>query len=125
MTPAATTQDTILLGPFYTRHEAAHRAQLSAAELIERDGLIRLAGRFSVEEAYFAFQFDVGGIRPDVAAAVTHLEQQLDPCRAADWLARPHPELAGRAPLEWLRSGGRLDMVLGLIGALEEGSPAK
>ncbi len=119
MNAEAIARGTVLLGPFYTRHEAARRANLPAPELAVRLGLIRLAGRFSVEEAYLAFQFDADGIRSDIAEAVERLTRRLDPCRTADWLVRPHPDLAGKAPLEWLRSGGRLETVLDLISKLD------
>ena len=123
MTSAAAPPLTVLLGPFFTRHEAAQRAHLPPTQLLEHDGLIRLAGSFSVEEAYFAFQFDGSGIRSDVATVVETLERRFDACRSADWLARPHSDLNGKAPLEWLRTGGRPDAVLELAGHLDESAP--
>ena len=125
MTPAASPPETLLLGPFFTRHEAARHAQLQPVQLLEHNGLIRLAGTFSVEEAYFAFQFDGSGIREDVASVVEVLNGRFDPCRSADWLARPHSDLNGKAPLEWLRSGGRLEIVLELAGQLDESTPVR
>jgi hypothetical protein len=125
MTSAARSQGTILLGPFYTRHEAAERAQLPPSELAGRSGLIRLTGRYAVEEVYFAFQFDDAGIRSDIAEVAKRLERHLDPCHSADWLARAHSELGGKAPLDWIHSGGRLDMVLGLVNTLDAAQPAR
>ena len=106
---------TVLVGPFYTRREAARQAHLPARELVAAPGLIRLDADLAVEEAYLAFQFDRAGIRPDIAEAVIHLlGRRLHPCTAADWLARSHPGLGNKSPLDWLGSGARLDTVLKL-----------
>ena len=58
--------DSVLMGPFLTRVEAARAAGMSPLDLVVRRDVLRIGGR-SLEEVYFAFQFTSSGLRADVA----------------------------------------------------------
>jgi hypothetical protein len=95
----------ILVGHFLTRTQAAHRAGIRPDELRRRPDLLRVGGTW-LEEVYFEFQFDKSGIRPDLGGVVRTLHKTFDDLTIADWLARPNPQLHGKSPLQWARSGG-------------------
>ena len=94
----------VLLGPFLTRAEAARRAGLSSKEVRARPDLLRIGGRW-LEEVYFAFQFDDGGIRRGIGGAVLSMRGYLDDETIADWLIRPNLDLAAETPLRWDAQG--------------------
>lgn len=95
----------ILVGHFLTRAEAAHRARIGMHELVHRPDLLHLGGTW-LEEVYFAFQFDGGGVRHDLGGVVRMLRKTFDDLTIADWLARPNSELRSLTPLQWVRTGG-------------------
>ncbi|MDH5372648.1 MAG: hypothetical protein OEX97_06860 [Acidimicrobiia bacterium] len=101
----------VLLGPFLTRAEAARRGGLSAMTIHHRPDLLRVGGR-TFKEAYFAFQFDRGGVRRDVGSVVLTLRPHFDDVTIADWLVMRTPVLSGYSPLAWLIRGGDLEAVL-------------
>jgi hypothetical protein len=95
---------TLLSGPFLTRAEAAARGGLDATTLASRQDVLRLPGRH-LEETYPAFQFDRGGLRPEIASIVGTLAPDWDQLSIADWLVRPSQELSALSPLAWLQAG--------------------
>jgi len=103
----------VLQGPFLTRAQAARRSGLAADLLPDRPDLLHIRSSFC-QEAYFAFQFDDHGIRPDVAHVVRVMRTRADELTVADWLVRSNPALAGTSPLSYIRAGGSLDRVLHL-----------
>jgi hypothetical protein len=103
----------VLKGPFLTRAQAARASGLPASLLPDRPDLLHIRSEFS-QEAYFAFQFDDHGIRPDVARVVRVMREHADEITLADWLVRPNPELAGLSPLSYLNRRGAVDRVLRL-----------
>ena len=107
----------ILHGPFLTRREAALRAGMSPAELQSHPGLLRLAGRIVLQEAYAGFQFDEHGIRDDLAAVVEVFGTAADPWEVCDWITRPNAALGGKPPLTFLDEGGGLQRVIGAAHA--------
>ena len=100
----------ILVGHFLTRRQAARRAGVASGEVVDRPDLLRVGGTW-LEEVYFAFQFDAGGVRQSLGIVVAHLRRVFDDEDIADWLVRPHPELSTTTPLVWLASGGSPDHV--------------
>jgi len=111
------TRGLILHGPFLTRREAALRAGMSPAELRFHPGLLRLGGRIVLQEAYAGFQFDVHGIRDDLAAVVEVFGAGADPWEVCDWITRPNTALGGKSPLTFLDEGGGLQRVIGAAHA--------
>jgi hypothetical protein len=107
------------VGHFLTRKAAAQRARISPEEVLHRPDLLRIGGRW-LEEVYFAFQFDDGGINRDLGAVVLMLRREYDDIEIADWLAEPNPELGFFTPLRW--SAGGLDRHR-LVAAAERHGP--
>jgi hypothetical protein len=101
----------ILLGPFLTRASAARAADARGRALWVRPDLLRITSNW-LPEAYFEFQFDATGIRPDVAEVVEALKADHDDIAIADWLVRPQPLLSNMTPLGWLDAGRSVRRVL-------------
>ena len=101
----------VIVGPCLTRRQAADRAGISPDDAKHRPDLLRLRGCW-LEETYFAFQFDEGGIRPDVGRAVMELRAQYSGRDLADFLVRPNGLLDNATPLGWLKTGHTLDDVI-------------
>jgi hypothetical protein len=102
--------DHVLLGPFLTRAQAARWAGAVAASLPHRPDLLRIPGPLG--EAYFAFQFDEFGVRPDLSRVVRSLHGHVSDVAVASWLVEPNPALDNSSPLGWLNGGGSGDRVL-------------
>ena len=96
--------ESVLLGHFLTRREAASRAGIDAMTLVTRRDVLRIGGR-SLEEVYFAFQFGQDGLRPEVGNVVAALASAWDHLTIARWLTRSNRRLEGHAPLVWLNAG--------------------
>ena len=94
----------ILVGHFLLRSEAAQRAGLSNAELVERPDLLRIGGVW-LEEVYFEFQFDKFGIRENLGSVVRELRRSFSDLAIAEWLAIPNEALAGATPLRRAATG--------------------
>ncbi|NND03691.1 MAG: hypothetical protein HKN91_12985 [Acidimicrobiia bacterium] len=94
-----------LRGPFLTRREAARRAGSAVEQLVRRPDLLRLGGS-SLEEVYFAFQFDESGVRPDLGRLVQMLRQDHDDIDIGHWLVEPQSDLGLATPLDWLAACG-------------------
>ena len=77
----------VLKGPFLDRASDAQRSGIDPQELRLRPDVLRIGGR-SLPEVYFAFQFDDGGLRPDLAAIVRRLRAEFSDEEIADYLAR-------------------------------------
>ena len=101
----------VLQGPFLTRAQAARRARVPASLLVHRPDLLRVGGRW-LQEAYFAFQFDADGVRPDLGYVVHNLKGKCPDVEIADWLVRPNRSLDNSTPLRFLRSSGAVDRVM-------------
>jgi hypothetical protein len=114
--------DHLLVGPFWTRIEAAHRTGIPEEELLSRPDVIHIGGR-SLPEAYVAFQFDRSGIRRDLARVVLALRGRYDDIEIANWLVRENPHLLGTTPLAWLNHRHRLDRVLDAAAHCSRGLP--
>ena len=119
--------ESVLLGHFLTRREAAKLAGLDAVKLVTRQDLLRIGGR-SLEEVYFAFQFGPGGIRPDIASVVSSLAGDWDHLTIAHWFSRENTKLDGLTPLGWIDGGRDVSHVLraaaAAIGTSAETPPA-
>jgi hypothetical protein len=94
-----------------TRAQAARRARVPSGLVLHRPDLLRVEGRW-LQEAYFAFQFDRQGVRPELGALVQDLKREYADIAIADWLVRPSQLLGYSTPLKYLRSGGAVDRVL-------------
>lgn len=110
--------DHILVGHFLLRSEAAQRAGLSTAELVQRPDLLRIGGVW-LEEVYFEFQFDEYGIRENLGSVVRELRRSFSDLTIAEWLAIPNEVLAGATPLRRAATG--TGTVLLLRAATEQG----
>lgn len=101
----------ILKGPFLTRAQAARRAGVPAQLIVHRPDLLRVEGRW-LQEAYFAFQFDRDGVRPELGSVVHLMKRTHGDIEIADWLVRSNRSLDFSTPLKFLRSGGPVERVL-------------
>jgi len=101
----------ILQGPFLTRAQAARRARVPSRLVRHRPDLLRVDGRW-LQEAYFAFQFDRQGVRPELGAVVQDLKREYPDIAIADWLVRPSQLLGYSTPLKYLKGGGTVEKVL-------------
>ena len=101
----------ILQGPFLTRAQVARRARVPSGLVLHRPDLLRVEGRW-LQEAYFAFQFDRQGVRPELGAVVQDLKREYPDIAIADWLVRPSQLLGYSTPVKYLKSGGTVDRVL-------------
>ncbi len=95
----------VLVGPFWTRSQTAHDLGCSGTCLLDRCDVLRIGARLS-QEVYPAFQFEHHQVRGDIAG-ITQLMLQHDVTGAviSDWFVRPHPDLGGSTPLQWLDHG--------------------
>jgi hypothetical protein len=107
----------VLQGPFLTRAQASRRAGVPGRILVHRPDLLSISSRW-LQEAYFAFQFDDHGVRPDVGSAVLHLKGRFSDIDIADWLVRANALLYGAAPLEIL-DGHAMDAVARVVAVSE------
>lgn len=98
----------VLVGHFLTRTQVARRVAIDNDEVLHRPDLLRIGGTW-LEEVYFAFQFDSGGVIQTLGRAVAQLRRAYDDESIADWLARPHSALSSTTPLAWLAAGGSGD----------------
>lgn len=103
--------DVVLVGPFWTRDEAAEYLCMSAAEVRSRDDILRIEGHW-LEETYPALQFADHEVRFEVASVVEFLREQLPGQAIADWLTRPNPALGALTPMQWFDSGNDVDTAL-------------
>jgi hypothetical protein len=94
-----------------TRAQAARRARVPPGLVLHRPDLLRVDGRW-LQEAYFAFQFDRQGVRPELGAVVQDLKREYPDIAIADWLIRPSQLLGYSTPLKYLKSGGTVEKVL-------------
>ncbi|RZV47587.1 MAG: DUF2384 domain-containing protein [Acidimicrobiia bacterium] len=95
----------VLQGPFLTRAQAARLARIPAGLVAFRPDLLRVEGRW-LQEAYFGFQFDRTGVRPELGAVVQELKREYSDIEIADWLVRPNQALGYSSPLKYLRTSG-------------------
>ena len=100
-----TQRGTVILGHCWTRGEAARAAGISPGDLQHHPGVLRLAGHFSLEEVYPAFQFQHEGIDARVAQLIERLLAVMDAWSATDWLTRPQARLGGESPAGWVSAG--------------------
>ena len=103
--------DLVLVGPFWTRSEAAAYLGISTEDLWRRSDVVRIEGRW-LEETYPAVQFADNEVRYEVAAIVEEVGDELPGVAIADWLSRPNPLLAGMTPLAWFDTGLSLQTAL-------------
>jgi hypothetical protein len=108
--------DIVLVGPFWTRAEAAEYIGITPQELRARDDVLRLEGRW-LEETYPALQFCDHEVRFEVSAVVEFVNPDLSGTAIADWLTRPNPALGSLTPMEWFNSGQDLNTALNVAQA--------
>ena len=106
--------DLVLVGPFWTRSEAASYLGISADSLCERTDVLRIEGRW-LEETYPALQFEDHEVRHEVSAIVKAVGNELPGAAIADWLCRSNPLLAAMTPLAWFDAGLSLRTALTAI----------
>ncbi|MDJ0663506.1 MAG: hypothetical protein QNJ75_03025 [Acidimicrobiia bacterium] len=106
--------DLVLVGPFWTRSEAASYLGISAEALCERTDVVRIEGRW-LEETYPALQFEDHEVRHEVSTIVEAVGRELPGAAIADWLSRCNPLLAAMTPLEWFDAGLSLQTALTAI----------
>lgn len=108
--------DLVLVGPFWTRSEAASYLGISAEDLCRRSDVVRIEGRW-LEETYPAAQFTDHEVRYEVATIVETVGDDLPGAAIADWLSRPNPLLGGMTPLAWFDAGLSLQTAVTAIHA--------
>lgn len=108
--------DLVLVGPFWTRSEAASYLGISSSELLERTDVVRIEGRW-LEETYPAIQFHDHEIRHEVATVVESIGDELPGAAITDWLTRTNPLLGTMSPIDWFDAGLSLDTALQAIQA--------
>jgi hypothetical protein len=96
--------EVVLVGPFWTRSEAASYLGISSSDLLERTDVVRIEGRW-LEETYPALQFHDHEIRYEVATIVEAVGDELPGAAIADWLSRTNPLLGTMSPIDWFNSG--------------------
>jgi hypothetical protein len=111
--------ESVLLGHFLTRREAASLAGLDAVKLVTRRDLLRIGGR-SLEKVYFAFQFGPDGVRADISSVAASLVGQWDHLTIAHWLSRENVRLDGLTPLGWIDGGRDTSHVIAAAAAAIE-----
>ena len=85
---------------------------------MHRPDLLRIGGHW-LEEVYFAFQFDHGGINRDLGSVVLSLRGDYNDIEIADWLAQPNCDLGQQTPLRWCQTGcdcGKLNVAAARSG---------
>ena len=106
--------DLVLVGPFWTRSEAASYLGISEDALCERTDVVRIEGRW-LEETYPALQFQDHEVRHEVSTIVEAVGRELPGTAIADWLSRSNPLLAAMTPLAWFDAGLSLQTALTAI----------
>jgi hypothetical protein len=106
--------DLVLVGPFWTRSEAASYLGIEADDLCKRTDVVRIEGRW-LEETYPAIQFADHEVRYEVSTIVEALGDELPGAAIADWLCRSNPLLGGMSPLAWFDTGLSLQTALTAI----------
>ena len=101
----------VLQGPFLTRAQAGRLAGVPGWVIVHRPDLLAIRSRW-LQEAYFAFQFDDTGVRPDLGRVVQHLKGRVPDIDIADWLVRPNHALHGLTPLRFLAMHPQVERVL-------------
>ena len=101
----------ILQGPFLTRAEAARRSGVPSQLVVHRPDLLKVGGSW-LQEVYFRFQFDHGGVRPDLGRVVQSLRPQRADVVIGDWLVRPNDSFGHASPLRYLKGGGSVERVV-------------
>ena len=103
--------DLVLVGPFWTRSEAASYLGISPDTLRERTDVVRIEGRW-LEETYPALQFEDHEVRFEISTIVKAIGMELPGAAIADWLSRSNPLLAAMTPLDWFDAGLSLQTAL-------------
>lgn len=106
----------VLVGPFWTRAEAAEYLGVPPAELAARADVLRFESKW-LEETYPALQFQDHEVRVEIAAVVELLGPALPGVAIADWLTRANPALGSATPLEWFNSGQDVNTALSVATA--------
>ena len=108
--------DLVLVGPFWTRSEAASYLGISGDELLARNDVVRIQGRW-LEETYPALQFHDHEVRSEVATIVESIGDELPGTAIADWLSRANALLGFMSPIDWFSAGLSLKTALQAIHA--------
>ena len=108
--------DVVLVGPFWTRSEAAAYLGITGDELLDRNDVVRLEGRW-LEETYPSLQFRNNEIRHEVAEVVVQVGDEVPGAAIADWLSRPNPLLGTMSPIDWFNAGLALKTAITAVHA--------
>ena len=108
--------DIVLVGPFWTRSEAADYLGITPGQLCARSDVLRIEGHW-LEETYPALQFCDHEVRFEVAALVEFVSPDLPGAAIADWLTRPNPALGTLTPMQWFETGQDLNAALNVAQA--------
>jgi hypothetical protein len=92
----------VSIGHFLTRAEAARAAGVPSRVLAAMNGLVRLAGRYSIQEVYPAFMFEE---HLDAFRDIVARFNGTDPWLILGWLHQGRSELGGRSPAAWICDG--------------------
>ena len=101
----------VLLGPFLTHRQVAHRLDTADRAFRSSSALLRITSPIGLAEVYPAFQFRSDGVRPDISTLNRLLHHRVDDLRACDWYVEPLESLGYRSPLAWLDAGRDLEDV--------------
>jgi hypothetical protein len=87
---------------------------MSGGAVLQMSGLLRIGGRFAIEEVYPGFMFS----RPEQLDAYRRVVEEMDdlpPVEVIGWFHEPRPELGGKTPAAWLAESGDPGRVLALV----------
>lgn len=116
--------DVVLVGPFWTRSQAAEYLGTSAEAIRARADILRIEGRW-LEETYPALQFMDHEVRFEIAAIIDLVGSELPGTAIADWLTRPNDALGALTPLQWFDSGHAVNTALQVAQADVEAAASR
>ncbi|HZJ47937.1 MAG TPA: hypothetical protein VFD97_02740 [Acidimicrobiia bacterium] len=97
-------------GHFLTRAQAANAAHVSGHVMATMNGMLRLGGRYAIQECYPAFMFrDKDHLEAfrDVVGRFNGDDSWL----VLGWLNQGRSELGGRSPAAWIDEGRDPDRI--------------
>lgn len=106
-----------LVGPFWTRRQAAAYLGLIPGDVRDQRNLLRVVGALSREEVYPSLQFAGGAVRREATFLARLLTRRVTDVEACDWLVRPRRSLDNRTPIDWLARDGDVDRIMGCLPA--------
>lgn len=92
------------VGHYLTRAQAAGRLRTSGRAVLSMPGLLRVGGRFAVQEVYPGFLF----VRTELLDEFRQVVEELDDLPELEiigWFHEPRHELGGKTPAMWMLEG--------------------